>query len=67
MCLGMQNDFIHPGPLCVNGGTAIIPAVKKAVSVARDKGALVVWVSLKCGLCLSGLQARYAICAFVAS
>lgn len=45
LVIDMQNDFILPdGPLCVKGGAAIVPAVQHAVSFARAKGALIVWV-----------------------
>eukprot|EP00246_Nothoceros_aenigmaticus_P002871 TRINITY_DN1377_c0_g1_i4.p1 TRINITY_DN1377_c0_g1~~TRINITY_DN1377_c0_g1_i4.p1 ORF type:complete len:215 (-),score=33.74 TRINITY_DN1377_c0_g1_i4:285-929(-) len=44
LVVDMQNDFIYAGPLCVSGGIAIMPVVNKAVSLAREKGALVVWV-----------------------
>lgn len=45
LVIDMQNDFVLPGgPLYVKGGAAIVPAVKQAVSFAREKGALIVWV-----------------------
>ncbi|KAJ7528152.1 hypothetical protein O6H91_16G087400 [Diphasiastrum complanatum] len=45
LVIDMQNDFILPGgPVCVAGGADIVPAVQKAVEVAREKGAFVVWV-----------------------
>ncbi|KAL2622951.1 hypothetical protein R1flu_003156 [Riccia fluitans] len=41
----MQNDFIQPGgPLHVAGGSAVVAEVKKSVSIAREKGAHVIWV-----------------------
>ena len=40
-----QNDFIKEGgPTHVAGGAAIVPAVAKAVEIARRRGLLVVWV-----------------------
>lgn len=45
LVIDMQNDFILPGgPMYVKGGAAIVPTVKQAVSFARSKGALIVWV-----------------------
>ncbi|KAF6164453.1 hypothetical protein GIB67_025279 [Kingdonia uniflora] len=45
LVIDMQKDFILPkGLLCVNGGKAIVPAVVKAVEVARKRGILVVWM-----------------------
>ncbi|KAL5729156.1 hypothetical protein ACHQM5_002144 [Ranunculus cassubicifolius] len=45
LVIDMQKDFIVPnGLLRVNGGEAIVPSVIKAVDVARQRGALVVWV-----------------------
>lgn len=45
--LWLQNDFLSPeASLFVAGGPAVVPAVVKAVEIARAKGALVVWVPL---------------------
>lgn len=41
----LQNDFLSPECcLFVAGGPRVIPAVQKAVDIAREKGAFVVWV-----------------------
>ena len=41
----LQKDFLDPkSVLFVPGGPAVIPAVQKAVDIARQKGAFVVWV-----------------------
>ncbi|KAK1289007.1 hypothetical protein QJS10_CPB18g01103 [Acorus calamus] len=45
LVIDMQKDFISPdGPTCVRGGEAIVPSVARAVSVARGRGILVIWV-----------------------
>ncbi|CAK9204848.1 unnamed protein product [Sphagnum troendelagicum] len=45
LVVDMQKDFLDPeGSLFVRGGPSVIPAVKKAVSIAREKGAFIVWV-----------------------
>lgn len=45
LVIDMQNDFIFPGsPMHVAGGEAIVPNVIRAVSVARKRGFLVIWV-----------------------
>ncbi|KAG0503470.1 hypothetical protein HPP92_003542 [Vanilla planifolia] len=45
LVIDMQNDFILPGgPMHVAGGKAIVPAVIRAVSVARKRGISVIWV-----------------------
>lgn len=45
LVIDMQNDFILPGgPMHVAGGASIVPAVKESVALAREKGALIVWV-----------------------
>jgi len=45
LVVDMQNDFLSPeAALFVAGGPSIIPAVLKAVEIAREKGAFVVWV-----------------------
>ncbi|KAL4190474.1 hypothetical protein AMTRI_Chr07g24960 [Amborella trichopoda] len=45
LVIDMQNDFILPGgSMHVAGGQSVIPAVKKAVAIARERGALIVWV-----------------------
>lgn len=45
LVIDMQNDFIiMGGPMWVKGGAAIVPAVQRAVSFAREKGSLIVWV-----------------------
>ncbi|KAK8936016.1 hypothetical protein KSP39_PZI013544 [Platanthera zijinensis] len=45
LVIDMQNDFILPSsPTHVAGGLAIVPAVIRAVSVARDRGISVIWV-----------------------
>ncbi|XP_021736893.1 probable inactive nicotinamidase At3g16190 [Chenopodium quinoa] len=42
--IGMQKDFAIPGaPFLIDGAPAILPNVKKAVEVARERGILVVW------------------------
>lgn len=41
-----QNDFILPdSSVKVAGGLAIVPSVIQAVSVARERGVFVIWVS----------------------
>ncbi len=53
----MQKDFLDPeGSLFVRGGPSVIPAVKKAVSIAREKGAFIVWVCFLDSYWLSGFQ-----------
>ncbi len=53
----MQKDFLDPeGSLFVHGGPSVIPAVKKAVSIAREKGAFIVWVCFFDSYKLSGFQ-----------
>ncbi|KAL4190476.1 hypothetical protein AMTRI_Chr07g24980 [Amborella trichopoda] len=43
--LFLANDFILPGgSMHVGGGQSIVPAVEKAVAIARERGALIVWV-----------------------
>jgi len=45
LVVDMQKDFLDPkSVLFVPGGPAVIPAVQKAVDIARQKGAFVVWV-----------------------
>uniref|UniRef100_A0A0D6R3Q7 Isochorismatase-like domain-containing protein n=1 Tax=Araucaria cunninghamii TaxID=56994 RepID=A0A0D6R3Q7_ARACU len=45
LVIDMQNDFILPGgPMHVEMGASVVPAVKEAVAFAREKGALIVWV-----------------------
>ncbi|BBN13245.1 hypothetical protein MPTK1_6g01980 [Marchantia polymorpha subsp. ruderalis] len=45
LIVDMQNDFIQAGgPLHVAGGEAVVAEVKKAVIIAREKGAHVIWV-----------------------
>ncbi|XP_077219119.1 putative inactive nicotinamidase At3g16190 isoform X2 [Tasmannia lanceolata] len=45
LVIDMQNDFILPGaPMHVAGGPAIVPAVVKAVEIARDHGISIIWV-----------------------
>ncbi|CAA7397360.1 unnamed protein product [Spirodela intermedia] len=45
LVIDMQKDFIRPGsPMHVLGGEAIVPSVIRAVSVARERGILLVWV-----------------------
>jgi nicotinamidase-related amidase len=45
LVVDMQNDFLSPECcLFVAGGPRVIPAVQKAVDIAREKGAFVVWV-----------------------
>lgn len=45
LVIDMQNDFILPGgPMHVAGGASVVPAVKESVALAREKGALIVWV-----------------------
>ncbi|XP_020247041.1 probable inactive nicotinamidase At3g16190 isoform X2 [Asparagus officinalis] len=45
LVIDMQNDFILPdAPMRVDGGEAIVSNVIKAVSVARERGILVIWV-----------------------
>lgn len=44
-----QNDFLLPemgSPMLVAGAKAIVPSVAKVVSLARERGILVIWVSL---------------------
>jgi nicotinamidase-related amidase len=53
----VQKDFLDPeGSLFVRGGPSVIPAVKKAVSIAREKGAFIVWVCFLDSYWLSGFQ-----------
>jgi nicotinamidase-related amidase len=43
-----QNDFVLPGtgsPMLVAGAKAIVPSVTKVVSLARERGIFIVWVS----------------------
>ncbi|KAI5079283.1 hypothetical protein GOP47_0004762 [Adiantum capillus-veneris] len=45
LVIDMQNDFIVPGgPMWVKGGAAIVPAVQRAITFAREKGTLIIWV-----------------------
>ncbi|XP_072960517.1 probable inactive nicotinamidase At3g16190 [Typha angustifolia] len=47
LVIDMQKDFVLPemgSPVLVAGGKAIVSSVAKAVSVARDRGVLVIWV-----------------------
>ncbi|XP_078438941.1 isochorismatase family protein isoform X2 [Wolffia australiana] len=45
LVIDMQKDFIRFGsPVQVKGGEAIIPAVIRAVGVARERGIHIVWV-----------------------
>lgn len=46
--LGLQKDFVDPAmgsPVLVAGGEGVVPTVAEAVSVARERGIFVVWVS----------------------
>ncbi|KAJ3692245.1 hypothetical protein LUZ60_012595 [Juncus effusus] len=47
LVIDMQKDFVLPemrSPMLVAGAKGIVPAVAKAVSVARDRGVFVIWV-----------------------
>ncbi|XP_078176755.1 putative inactive nicotinamidase At3g16190 [Carex rostrata] len=47
LVIDMQNDFLLPemgSPMLVAGAKAIVPSVAKAVSLARERGILVIWV-----------------------
>ncbi|KAI5076499.1 hypothetical protein GOP47_0008564 [Adiantum capillus-veneris] len=45
LVVSMQNDFVLPSsPIRLPTAAAIVPLIKQAVSFAREKGALIVWV-----------------------
>ncbi|KAJ1690840.1 hypothetical protein LUZ63_014995 [Rhynchospora breviuscula] len=47
LVIDMQNDFLLPemgSPMLVPGAKAVVPAVAKVVSLARERGIFVIWV-----------------------